>query len=405
VTFDKPLSNFEIDDMMKKYGDLYLGTIAHNQIITNIVPKVKPESRGGFIINMDNAGMSGSHWSAVWFDGTPNGEHSIEYYDSFGRLPDKVIMTGMKAIAKKLQSNTYIKMKINRICEQNNTSANCGFFSLRFIIAKINHKHFTDATSWNDRIKHESLKGEQAIEKWKTMHGYGVFKYLDSFANKVKEGAKNAYNRVKTALTGKRDYFPTSVKNWLKQHGTETIRGLTVVREPINKYINKALDLISLGGWEKAKSELGYADMFHLFLIIDLPTDNARIERNHVIEMYKNNSNSYPNAEKISLPSKGITLDELMNNVYKKYGSSLLKYNASDNNCQVFLQQLLSASGLLTSGASSFIMQNAKALIDKLHPIVKKVIDTVTDVAGAVDNTADTLVNGGRKRKIIRKKK
>ena len=75
-------------------------------------------------------------------------------------------------------------------------------------------------------------------------------------------------------------------------------------------------------------------------------------------------------------------------------------YDASNNNCQVFIKKVLSASGLYNSSVDKFVMQDAESLIKSLHPIAKKVVDTVTDVA----DRADALVKGsGDKRRKCKK--
>lgn len=400
------LSNEEIDKMMKKYPE-YLGTISHDEIISKIVPQVKPHSRGCFIINTDPASKSGEHWQALFYDASKDME--IDWYDSYGDPADKTVLKGVKKIADKLEANTYLKFKENRIVQQNASSSNCGFFCIKFLIDRLNGKHFKDASGYNDAVN-----GEHMIGKFKKQMGYGSpFKYIKSFAKKAVGVVKDGLDRVKVAITGVRSNYPPNVRKWIADHGSEKMRRITIVREPINKYIDKALNLISLGGWEKAKSELGYSDMFHLFVIIDFEKgEDARLERNHVIEMYKNNHNSYPNSDKINVPvgsgaattrlsAGNITFGELMDNAYKKHGPALLKYSGSDNNCQIFVRDLLSSSGLYNSSMNSFVMQDAKALVEKLHPAVKKVMDTVTDVA----DRADALVNGTarRRRKIYRK--
>ncbi len=399
-TYNEPLSNIQIDNMMNKYPE-YLGCIASDQIISKILPQIKPKGRYCFVMNLDKSTGVGTHWVSVFIDARPNGSHSIEYYNSFGEEPTKSFLKDIKKVASKLESDTYLKLKINKLCQQNNTSANCGFFAIRFLLNRLNNQHWTDATDWNSRIKEASYRGEKEIEKFKKMHGYGIYKFIGSFANKVKDVIKDGITRVTTAVTGVRTDYPPNVKRWLKDHGDEKILSITVIREPINSMISKAINWISLGEFDKHKQELGFDKLFHLFAVIKFEKgEEARIEKNHVIEMYKNNGKSYSNSEKISVNSNGKTLTDLLENAYKKGGPSLFKYNSGNANCQNFLTTLLSSSGLLTSTASSFINQNVKTLIDKLHPIVRKTIDTVTDIA----DRGDSLLNGGKAIKRVKKR-
>lgn len=394
--YNKALSNFQIDDIMSKYGDLYLGTVAHDQIISDILPKVQPQSKGSFIVNLDNSNQSGSHWVAVYFDGTPNGSHSVEFYNSFGDNPDSVIMEGLKAISKKLETNGYLKFKTNKVCMQSDTTANCGFFSMQFIISRLQGKKWTESTNWDEKIKDESLKGEHAVELFKKQVGYGVFDFLDSFKDK----AKDIYDRVKTAITGKRDNWPPNIRKLIGQHGSEKMTKITIVREPINSMIDKALNIISLGKWNESKSTLGYDTLFHLFMVIDFEGgEDGRLEKNHTVEMRKNDKKTYDDT--ITVNPGDITFGELMDNAFKKYGAELFKYSASDANCQAFIKSVLSASNLYSSETDKFVMQDAKTLIESLHPIAKTIVDTVTDVA----DRADALVKGaGNKRRKLKYK-
>ena len=165
------LSNVEIDKMMKKYPE-YLGTISHDQIHT--LP-IKPLSRGCFIINTDPSTKSGRHWQAVYFDARLGGEKEIDFYDSYGDAPDGTILRGLKWLAEKLNNNGYLKFKVNRVVKQGDTN-NCGFFCMQFLIDRLNGKHFTNASGFDDH-----LKGEKDIEKFKLQMGYGQFSYLSSF--------------------------------------------------------------------------------------------------------------------------------------------------------------------------------------------------------------------------------
>lgn len=201
VVEQKGLSNHEIDKIMSKYPE-YIGTIAHNEIPL-ILPKVAPKSRGGLVINLDSASLPGSHWVALFWDARPpsgnlpdGGTKSIEYFDSYGEMPDKKLLKGIKDIAKKLQAESYLKFKVNLIKFQSDSSPNCGFFATKFLIDRFRDKPFIEASGFNSQ-----QEGEGAIKKFKTQvgyppeaqkgsgrqslktpGGYGEWKYIASFA-------------------------------------------------------------------------------------------------------------------------------------------------------------------------------------------------------------------------------
>jgi hypothetical protein len=165
---DDGLYNDQIDNIMKKFNT-YLGTIASDEIPTKIVPKVKPNSQGSFIMNTDPSYKSGLHWVAVYFDARPNGTKSIEYYDSYGDPPTKETLQGLKLISEKLKSPVYLKLKINRVTNQRATSSNCGFFCIMFINDRMRGKSFKEATGYPEqREKIPNVNnGENRVEKFK----------------------------------------------------------------------------------------------------------------------------------------------------------------------------------------------------------------------------------------------
>jgi len=119
----------------------------------------------GFIMNLDKSDKPGSHWVAVYIDTLHN--NSIEYYDSFGREPSKDFMKQIKKLIDRIEPNTYLKMKINRIQDQNVNTSNCGFFCMRWILDKATGKNFKESTRFNPN-------GEKEISLWKNK----MFSYI-----------------------------------------------------------------------------------------------------------------------------------------------------------------------------------------------------------------------------------
>jgi hypothetical protein len=149
----------EIDKMMAPYPN-FLGTIAADEIKTSILPKIKKEGKGGFVINTDSRGQSGKHWFGVYFDATPNGSKSIEVYDSFGRDPDRDLLKDIKSVADKLDSPEYLKLKINKIVRQKDTTNTCGYMAAKFLVDRFKGIPFKECSGYND-----SIRGEKDIKK------------------------------------------------------------------------------------------------------------------------------------------------------------------------------------------------------------------------------------------------
>jgi hypothetical protein len=166
---DEGLYSDEIVDIMKKY-ESFLGVFADDQY-NQVASKVKPKSRGSIIVNTDPSTKEGTHWQAIYFDARPTGSKSIEFFDSFGRDPTANQLKGIKLISEKLKPDTYLKLKINKVKQQNVNSANCGYFSCRFLIDRYRGRSFAESTGYSDKIIEASKKGEQEISKFKKMYG------------------------------------------------------------------------------------------------------------------------------------------------------------------------------------------------------------------------------------------
>ncbi len=360
------LSNFEIDKVMDKYPD-YLGTISHDEIQSKILPLVREKSRGSFIINTDPKSKSGEHWQAMFFDARPQGSHSIEWFDSYGDSIDPKLLRDVKLIADKLNADTYLKFKENRIKYQGD-SVNCGPFCIRFLVDRFRGKPFKEATGYDKR-------GEKDIEKFK-------FQYMPSFSEEQSGG---------NILTGTYlNYYPRSMRKFLTSPiGNENILSLRVGRVPLTKATSTVLNLVTFGGWDKAKAKLGYDNVFHLYLVIN---DKYRLERNHITTMYGYSKPSDEQSVIVPL-SQEITISELLNKTAAQVGPGLQRYSGSSNNCQDFVIQVLSANNLLTENLRTFIKQDIESIYEHLPFYAKWVSNLVTDTAHKIEKTREDVTS------------
>ena len=166
----------QIDQVMSHYKE-YLGTIMSDQI-KNLLPLIKPQSRVCFIINTDPSSKSGTHWCGVFIDARngPESSNSLEYYDSFARPIPPAMLDDLKLIVKMLHPENLLKIKENRVIAQKDSSSNCGWFCLRFLIDRLRGKSFSEATGYDERMKIDLReKNEKEIERMKNQ---APFKYL-----------------------------------------------------------------------------------------------------------------------------------------------------------------------------------------------------------------------------------
>ena len=192
---------------------------------------------------------------------------------------------------------------------------------------------------------------------------------------------QSIWNKVKhlhkVGLELQKDY-PPSVKRFLEQHGDTPITALKVFRQPIQSFINKALNIISMGKWDEARRE--YDDFFHLGLVIN---NNIKLEKNHTITIH--HDTSYPKAEFLPvIVNQPLTIKSLITKAVDLVGSSIFVYDFT-NNCQVFVMNILKANNLLTPELTKFIHQPVDNIVKQLPDYVPKVAKALTDTAAIAD--------------------
>jgi hypothetical protein len=181
---------------------------------------------------------------------------------------------------------------------------------------------------------------------------------------------------IKTFITGK-DSMPNNVKNMLETYGTQNITNINVCRVPIRRGLLNALNFLSAGKIYKNEKELGYDNLFHLFMVLTLENGTKlSLEKNEIVNLKpyttpRENSECRP----MSVGMKTITLNELIDNVEKRMGTRTYHYDVISNNCQVFLTNILQASGLSNSDIESFINQDVKE-------VLKGIPRTMISIAG-----------------------
>lgn len=188
--------------------------------------------------------------------------------------------------------------------------------------------------------------------------------------------------------------LPTAVQRWLKAHGDKPVSDLVVKRAPVQRAVKGVLDLASMGALGKASRRLGYDSLFHLWLEFKAGGKAFAIEKNQVLKIREPGggaTDSFPVRAK-----EGLTMGGMVAAAVKRYGAKrITTYDPFSFNCQKFISQLLSASGLLTAKTRAFIMQDVTELAKDLPGYVKDGAKKVTDVGAVVDRIVQAL-SGGR---------
>lgn len=193
---------------------------------------------------------------------------------------------------------------------------------------------------------------------------------------------------VKNLFKPRKEYNNTSQRT-LRQYGHYVIHGLVILRTPITGALNHALELASLGKWNKIKKEANYDKLFHLSLLANLKTTTGKvfqviIEKNEVVNVSTNFRLS-KNTETYNLPApKGdVKLGEFLNRGMDAVGrDQFFLYDAfKGKNCQNFIMDLLKANGVLTQGAMNFIFQPMTQIVQKLPGYIPDMARFFTDIA------------------------
>ena len=166
--------------------------------------------------------------------------------------------------------------------------------------------------------------------------------------------------------------FTSKVNKILKTYGNTQIESITICRHPINSMIKKALELVS---W----STIQYDQLFHLYMVFN---GNILLEKNSVVNM-SINPNFTPDTETLSVvvPSN-MTINQFIQNGLSNMGpDKFFTYSAYDNNCQVFIMNLLHANGIQDNDADNFIKQDTESIFSS-NPTLRRLTNNVTDIDG-----------------------
>jgi hypothetical protein len=200
-----------------------------------------------------------------------------------------------------------------------------------------------------------------------------------------------------------RDAYNNTSKRTLEQLGKGQIKGITLSRAPIKGVLTKALDFISMGKFSELKKKYGFDKFYHLSMLVDLDLNGTRrkvvVEKNAVIHIsasIKTESDAeylmVSVTSSCSASRSGITLDQLMDKTKQSMGGSYFPYDAFKINCQVFIDSVLKANGLLSAQAHTWLFQNIEQLAKDMPEVSKQIASAVTTTGAVVDR----LVGNGQ---------
>lgn len=224
------------------------------------------------------------------------------------------------------------------------------------------------------------------------MKGDGIVDSVKKVGNKVKEVAKNFASGMKDIVFGKS--LPKRFREMWIKYKDNKVTSIEIGRDPVTKIIQSILNLVTSGEYKKAKQYLKYDDVYHIYMIVTLDNGTKlRIEKNQlpVMSIY---SGTPKDSIRVPLNGKKITFNELLWRPYDRYGLvEFNNYHPTDRNCQIFIDNILTANGLNSAETKKFVLQDIKALLPET---ARSIGGAVTDIAGAI-----SMLFGGKKRKKI----
>ena len=177
-----------------------------------------------------------------------------------------------------------------------------------------------------------------------------------------------------------------------------TVERLMVNRTPINSIVDKAINALSLGTYNKKKAELGYDKMFHLSLVLYTNRGRVSIQKNERIDVSEGGSGA---GESVDISyDRADTVGSFFGKALNKMGDHrFFQYSAFTNNCQDFVAGLLQANNVLSPEAKNFIKQDAETILKSMPSYIGKIAQGATDLAGKISQ-----VVSGQGREQVRAK-
>lgn len=186
---------------------------------------------------------------------------------------------------------------------------------------------------------------------------------------------------IRNRLPTLRLQAPPNVRAHVQKMKGIKITSVRVCRTPLQSHIFAAMNLLSLGHFDRARKALGYDNIFHLFMVLHFANGQTlRLDKNQVLHL----SNGREAGDVWAAGSPNTDLGEFLARGEQVAGAhSYWVYSPHKDNCQKFVIDSLQGNGLLTPALRNFVYQDA----DKLLPpgIVRTISNALTGIATRTD--------------------
>lgn len=174
----------------------------------------------------------------------------------------------------------------------------------------------------------------------------------------------------------------------MSQYGDVHIKQIKVCKKPIIKTFETILNMVSMGEYNQEKEKLNYDNMFHLYLLIKLDNNViVRLEKNNIpnIGIATNESLNYGDCIQVSFNENPLTLKKLLNRLIEKEGVASYLYDPVNNNCQIFIDNILTYSNINSKEIKEFVLQDTATILKSIPSLTLDVIKNTINFTSMLD--------------------
>jgi hypothetical protein len=205
-------------------------------------------------------------------------------------------------------------------------------------------------------------------------------RYSTWIYNWLKHSAEQFCQVVNTQIYS----YSYEAQRTLQLHSNQPVTELVIHRKPIPSLVNTALNIITSGKWNRERKKNNQLNtLYHLVLECGL-ADGTKVycQKNERIEI---NTCYIPSLQTefchVPLPVKApppFTLNDMLKKANVRMGDSkYFLFSPMDNNCQVYIKNILQAADLYTDTVEQFVFQNVDDVVATFSPFANKMLEVV----------------------------
>ena len=202
-------------------------------------------------------------------------------------------------------------------------------------------------------------------------------RYSTWIYNWLKHSAEQFCNVVNTQIYS----YSYESQRTIQLYSAQNVTQLVIHRKPIPSIFNTLLNICTSGKWNAERNKNNLLNtLYHLTLECTL-ADGTKVfcQKNERIEITTCYIPSLQ-TEFCHVPLNGqtFTLNEMLKKTNTLMGDSkYFLFSPMDNNCQVYIKNILTAMDLYTETIDKFVFQNVDDVVATFSPLANKCIDLV----------------------------